>query len=193
MHTTSLSLLERVREPADEEAWTRFVELYTPLLFQWASRAGLSDHDADDLVQDVFVALVRELPTFQYDGTKSFRAWLRKVLLNKWREKLRRRRETAIGGDDPRFGELASADGEEALDLIGEEEYRQALLAQAFQLMRTDFEPKTWQACWEFIVSEKPAAQIAAELRMTTKAVYMAKARVLQRLRQELDGLLPDD
>lgn len=193
MHTTSLSLLERVREPADEEAWNRFVALYSPLLFQWASRAGLSENDADDLVQDVFVALVKELPTFQYDGTKSFRAWLRKVLLNKWRDKLRRRRELTIGGDDPRFGELASADGEEAFNVISEEEYRQALIAQAFQLMRADFEPKTWQACWEFIVSEKSAAQVAAELKMTPKAVYMAKARVLQRLRQELDGLLPDE
>src|SRR5271154_45229 len=90
MHTTSVSLLERLRQPAEQDAWNRFVHLYTPLLFAWADRAGLQSHDAADLVQDVFVLLLRKLPEFTYDSRQSFRGWLRTVALNKWRESRRR-------------------------------------------------------------------------------------------------------
>lgn len=87
---TPASLLERLRQPAPESAWTRFVQLYTPLLFFWARRLGLRDADAADLVQDVLVLLVRKLPEFSYDRNKSFRAWLRTVTLNCWRNGARR-------------------------------------------------------------------------------------------------------
>src|SRR5437588_831842 len=90
MHTTSGSLLERLRQPADQEPWTRLVKLYTPLLFFWARRLGLHDADAADLVQDVFTTLVQKLPGFQYDQNKGFRNWLRTVTLNKWRDRQRR-------------------------------------------------------------------------------------------------------
>ena len=83
---TPASLLERLRQPADPAAWSRFVELYTPLLYGWARRVGLPEQDAADLVQDVFVQLVRKLPDFTYDRHKTFRGWLRAVTLNKWRE-----------------------------------------------------------------------------------------------------------
>ena len=75
MHTTPPSLLEQVRRPDDQQAWRRFVDLYTPLLFSSARRVGLTELDAADLVQDVFTLLVRKLPEFQYDRNKGFRAW----------------------------------------------------------------------------------------------------------------------
>ena len=90
MNSTHSSLLERLRRPTDEEAWDQFVRLYAPLLFHSAHEVGLQGPDAADLVQDVLVVLVRKLPDFQYDPRKSFRAWLRTVTLNKWRERLRR-------------------------------------------------------------------------------------------------------
>src|SRR5437764_5198815 len=85
MHTTSISLLERLRQPGEAEAWQRFVDLYTPLLYYWACRLGLQEQDAADLVQEVFTLLVQKLPDFIYNRQKSFRSWLRTVLLNKWR------------------------------------------------------------------------------------------------------------
>jgi RNA polymerase sigma-70 factor (ECF subfamily) len=91
MNTTSPSLLERVRRPSDDAAWRQFVDLYTPLLCQWARRAGLQDADIADLVQDVFTTLVRVLPEFEYDSRKSFRAWLKTVLMNRWRKLWARR------------------------------------------------------------------------------------------------------
>ena len=74
MHTTPPSLLEQLRRPDDQQAWKRFIDLYTPLLFYWARRVGLQDSDAADLVQEVFALLVRKLPEFTYDDKKGFRA-----------------------------------------------------------------------------------------------------------------------
>jgi RNA polymerase sigma-70 factor (ECF subfamily) len=67
MHTTSATLLERLRQPADQEAWARFVRLYTPLPYYWARRVGLQEQDAADLVQEVFAVLFQKLPEFTYD------------------------------------------------------------------------------------------------------------------------------
>jgi RNA polymerase sigma-70 factor (ECF subfamily) len=91
MDTTPASLLERLRQPNQANAWERFVELYTPLLMYWARRRGLHPQDAADLVQDVFTVLVEKLPEFTYDHRRSFRNWLRTVLVNKWRDHRRRR------------------------------------------------------------------------------------------------------
>src|SRR5262245_7790739 len=95
MHTTPPSLLEQLRQPADaaanRRAWERFVQLYTPLLFHWAQRLGAHGPDADDLVQNVFTILVRQLPQFRYEPGRKFRGWLWTVTANKWREHQRRR------------------------------------------------------------------------------------------------------
>src|SRR3954463_2471431 len=96
MHPTPAHLLDRLRRPADQEAWDRFVHLYTPLLFYWARRTGLQESDAADLVQDVFKILLRKLPEFTYDQQGSFRGWLRTILLNQWRSEARRRVERSL-------------------------------------------------------------------------------------------------
>src|SRR5262249_21907897 len=89
--TTPVSLLHRLRQGAAPLDWQRFVQLYTPLLFRLARGAGAQDADAADLVQEVLTLLWRKLPTFDYDGSRSFRGWLRTVLLNKWRDVCRHR------------------------------------------------------------------------------------------------------
>jgi RNA polymerase sigma-70 factor (ECF subfamily) len=187
MHTTSVTLLERLRRPNEAEAWDRFVNLYTPLLFSWARGIGLQPSDAADLVQDVFTLLLKKLPRFQYDREKSFRAWLRQVTLNKWREKCRNQRAASFRPAGAELDELPSPDH---ADAFWEREYRQRLVGRAMELMQKDFEPATWRACWEHVVSGKPAAAVASELGLTVGAVYAAKFRVLARLRQELEGLL---
>jgi RNA polymerase sigma-70 factor (ECF subfamily) len=186
MHTTPVSLLERVRKPGEQQAWNRLVEMYTPLLFYWARRMGLQESDAADLVQDVFILLVHKLPEFVYDRRKSFRNWLRTILHNKWRDRLRR--ASVHARQDSGLTEMADSD--DALEELWEKEYRELLVARALELMQSDFQPTTWQACWETTVSGRPAAEVAAALGMTVDAVYAAKSRVLRRLRQELEGLL---
>jgi RNA polymerase sigma-70 factor (ECF subfamily) len=186
MNTTSASLLQRLRQSAPADAWVRFVKLYTPLLFYWTRRLGLSHQDAADLVQEVFTVLVQKLPEFRYDRQSSFRNWLRTILLNRWRDRGRRRVPATVGPDDPALAELAAPEQEG----FGEAEYRQHLVRQALQLMQTEFSPSTWRACWEHVVADRPAAEVAAELGISVGSVYVAKSRVLCRLRQELKGLL---
>jgi RNA polymerase sigma-70 factor (ECF subfamily) len=187
MHSTSASLLERLRQPRDNDAWTRFVHLYTPLLYYWLRRTGLQQDDAADLVQDVLLQLVHKLPAFTYDRTRSFRSWLRTVTLNKLRDRCKRRAPVPLGSDDQALHEQPVPD--EAA-LFAEEEYRAHLTARALELARAEFAPTTWKACWEHVVAGRPAAEVAVELGMTPGAVYAARFRVLARLRRELDGLL---
>jgi RNA polymerase sigma-70 factor (ECF subfamily) len=184
MHTTPSSLLRRLRQPGDQAAWDRLVELYTPLLYYWACRLGLQESDAADLVQNVFVQLLRKLPDFSYDRQKSFRGWLRTVTLNKHREIQRHSRREGTGTAAP---EPAVPDPAEE---FGEREYRQHLVRRALEVMQSEFQPSTWKACWETVVVGRPAAAVAVELGLSAGAVRAAKFRVLCRLREELAGLL---
>jgi RNA polymerase sigma-70 factor (ECF subfamily) len=137
-------------------------------------------------VQEVFTALLRKLPEFTYDRGKSFRAWLRTLTLNKWREKQRRagaRREEGAAA----LPDVAAADSAEAL---WEAEYQQHLVRRALEVMRREFQPATWKACWAMVVEDRSAADVAAELGLSPGAVRSAKFRVLCRLREELEGLL---
>lgn len=185
MHTTPISLLERLCEPKDRTAWTRFVELYTPLLYYWSRQMGLREQDAGDLVQEVFALLWVKLPEFEYDAGKSFRSWLRTVTQNKWREWLR----GAQARPDRGAGPLPELPGPDTLD-PWEAEYHKLVVERAMELMKSEFELKTWTACWEVVAHDRRAAEVAAELGMTEGAVRAAKFRVLARLRQELKGLL---
>jgi RNA polymerase sigma-70 factor (ECF subfamily) len=181
---TPASLLERLRDPAEQRAWVRFVDLYTPFLYAWARRTGCPEADAADLVQEVFLVLIRKLPEFTYDRHRSFRGWLRTITLNKWRDR-QRCRGLPLEPGAAALADVAGPDG----DTFSEAEYRQYLVGRALEVMRADFHPTTWRACWECIVSDRPAADVAAELGISVAAVYAAKSRVLRRLRQELDGL----
>jgi RNA polymerase sigma-70 factor (ECF subfamily) len=187
MNTTSFSLLERLRIPAEQEAWARFVKLYTPLLFRWARGVGLSPEEASDLVQDVLTLLVQKLPEFSYNRQKSFRGWLRTITLNKWREK-QRKPALPLAEVDP--SQLPGKPGSDSAAAFEEADYRQYMVRRALELMQAEFQPSTWKACWECAVKGRPVAAVAKELKLTTNAVYLAKSRVLRRLHQELAGLL---
>jgi RNA polymerase sigma-70 factor (ECF subfamily) len=187
MNTTPASLLERLRRPGEPEAWGRFVQLYTPLLYHWARRLGLSRDDAADLVQEVLTLLVQKLPQFAYDKHRRFRAWLWTVTLNQWRTNRRRHTPTHVQGREDAFSGLAVPDNAEAVSAA---EYQQYLVGRALKLMQAEFQPSTWQAFWQCVVGDKAGAEVARELGLTENAVYLAKGRVLRRLREELDGLL---
>jgi RNA polymerase sigma-70 factor (ECF subfamily) len=184
MDSTPVSLLERLRRPDEDRAWARFVDLYSPLLFSWARGVGLNEADAADLVQDVFTVLLEKLPTFTYRPSQSFRAWLRAVTLNKYRE--RRRRRAPVQAADGMLDALPEREG----NAFWEAEYRERLASRAMQVMCAEFQPATWQAFWETVVAGRPGAEVAAELGLSVNAVYVAKSRVLRRLRQELAGLM---
>jgi RNA polymerase sigma-70 factor, ECF subfamily len=156
------------------------------MLFHWARRSGLSEDDAADLVQEVFVVLVQTLPTFQSDRSGKFRKWLRTVLLNKLRDGKRRAIRAARAlAERPQDAELP-----DNAELFWEREYHQELARRALRLMQAEFTPNTWKACWETVVRDRSSADVARELGITENAVYIARCRVLRRLRQELTGLV---
>lgn len=185
MATTSVSLLQRVQSN-DASAWTTLVALYTPFLRYWARRCGLEGGDADDLVQDVFLKAFEKLPSFAYDVNRSFRAWLRTIAINRCRELFKKKQVVGRGTGDTGLSGVTS---ERELEESWEQEHQQAILVRALELMKQEFAEKTWQACWELTVNERSAADVANELGMTANACFLAKARVLRRLRVLLDGL----
>lgn len=183
---TPASLLERLRRPGDPQAWDRFVELYTPLLYYWARRSGLQEADAADLVQEVLALLFRKLPEFTYDRHKSFRNWLRTVTLNKWRE-IRRGRVPMTLESGAALDEIPNADEPAALE---EAEYRRRLVQQALRALQSEFPATTWKAFELYVMASRRGEEVADELGVCVGTVYAAKSRVLSRLRQELAGLL---
>jgi RNA polymerase sigma-70 factor (ECF subfamily) len=187
MDTTQPSLLERLRGQSGQANWNQFVALYVPLLYRWARGLGLQEADAGDLVQDVLVLLIRKLPEFRYDPGKSFRAWLRTLAHNCWRDRQRRRATRPL---DPLVAEKDEPVAQDDAAVFAEEEYRSCLVRRALELMRVEFRATTWKACWENVVAGKSAAEVAAELGITPGAVYVARSRVLARLREELRDLI---
>lgn len=185
MYTTPPSLLERIRNPGEDQAWERFVALYTPFIFSLARKAGADREAASDLVQDVFLLLSQKMADFQYDAQRSFRAWLRTVVLNRLREIARRRTLPIVLVAD--HFDLEDAANFESME---EAEYRRHLISRALEIMQREFAPTTWKACWEHLVSGRTAFDVGVELGISEGAVYVAKCRVLQRLREELKGLL---
>ncbi len=185
MNTTPVSLLEQLRRPDEQAAWVEFVRLYGPLLFYWARKAGLQESDAADLTQEVFAVLVQKLPEFRYDECKNFRAWLRTIALNKWRDTCRQRARHPAGLDGRDFADVPAPE-----QSFTEEEYRGQLMVQALEVLRPEFRPATWKAFEEHGVAGRRAEDVARELGMTVGGVYAAKFRVMGRLRSYLQGLL---
>ncbi len=183
MNHTPASLLDRLRKPNESSAWERFVELYSPLLFAWAKRLGLQASDAADLVQDVFLLLLRKLPEFEYDATRSFHAWLKTVFVNQYRLRLRNRVPVPIDG---------AADGiaVEAAGPFDDPEYRHYLIKKAFALVAREFTPMQQSAFQEYVLRERPPEDVARELGIRPGTIYGIKSKILSRLRQELRGML---
>ena len=187
MDSTSVSLLRRLRQPDQDAAWQRFVDLYAPLIFHWGKNQGLNVTDSTDLVQDVMAILFTKLPGFQYDPSKRFRGWLRTVTVNAARN-LHRRESTRPATNVVESIEQVSVT--DAVELFDEAEYRRFLVKRAMKLMQAGFKEQTWKACWKHLAEGRKAVDVARELGMTANAVHIAKCRVIRRLREELDGLV---
>lgn len=188
MNSTSESLLLRLKAADDHQAWAKFVRLYTPLIFYWARRIGLQAQDAADLVQDVLTIVFQKLPEFEYDRDKSFRAWLRTVTMNKFRQWCRKKSLGALDVTQTVWSNIAeqSSLAESTWDL----NYRQELVARALDLLEPEFQPATWQALKQYVLSGGPAGEIATEHGLSVWTLYAAKSRLLARMREELDGLI---
>lgn len=190
MDSTSVSLLRRLGQPNSESAWERFVDLYSPLIFHWGTTHGLSPDKSADLVQEVLAKMVVKMPEFTLKPGSRFRGWLRTVVVNQARDIFRSERRHDHAKLEHELPLLESANN---VDLLEHDEYCRYLVARARDLMRSEFEDKTWNACWMYVAEGKSSQEVAAIFGMSENAVRVAKCRVLAKLRRELDGLLDFD
>jgi RNA polymerase sigma-70 factor, ECF subfamily len=185
MMDTPVSLLERLCRQPDENHWERFLALFSPLLSRWGRRLGVPAADIEDLLQEVFTILVRTLPEFHYDPARSFRAWLWTVFHRHtlaWRKRQARNLPLAV----EQVEALTSPD---SILEATEAEYRRVLHDRALHIVRADFPARTWEIFWQVTVEGRPGVEVARKFETTPNAVYLARGRVLARLREELADL----
>ncbi|OAI48709.1 hypothetical protein AYO44_18715 [Planctomycetaceae bacterium SCGC AG-212-F19] len=191
---TSRSLLERVK--ANEAgAWDRLVGLYAPLVFHWCRRWNLQDEDSADVFQEVFLAVATHIGAFRKASTRdTFRGWLRTITRNKVLDHFRRlgREPAGEGGTEAHFRitQLADAPPSAEEDSGAEQDAEDSLFRRALELIRGEFEERTWQAFWRTTVENRAPQDVGDELKMSPGAVRVAKCRVLHRLREELGDLM---
>jgi RNA polymerase sigma-70 factor, ECF subfamily len=189
--STAPSLLAQVKA-RDPRSWQRLVSLYGPLVYSWARRAGLQASDAADIVQEVFRAVATHIAGFERTrGSGSFRAWLATIARNKINDYWRRRAHTpqAQGGSEAQ-GVLLQLPAEESTDSVEAASDIGGLLSVALELIRSEFEERSWQAFWRVTVEGRLPGDVAAELSMSVNSVYVAKSRILRRLREEFGDLI---
>jgi RNA polymerase sigma-70 factor, ECF subfamily len=180
--TPSSSLLAGLRA-SDAGAWRRLAVLYTPLVYRWCRRRGLQQSDAEDVVQEVFCTVLTRVHDFRRrQPGDSFRGWLWTITYNKLGDHFRRSAGRAAGGQEELEQAAAPPDSDS-----GESDAATAgLYRRAYDLIRGEFEERTWQAFWRVAVEDQRPADVAAALGLSVNSVYLAKSRVLRRLHEEL-------
>lgn len=192
--STSMTLLLRVQEIEDSDAWGRFVERYAPQVFAWCRRHKLQDSDAADVTQEVLTKLVRTMRSFAYDSSRgSFRGWLKTVTQNAIRDLIAQSRKQGRGAGDTLTAKLleqisddtASAELEERITA----QYERELLEEAGIHVQARVKPKTWSAYHMTAVDQKTPADAAQSLNLPVSEIYVAKSRVIKMLREEVARL----
>lgn len=185
---TQASLIARVKDPADAAAWTEFLALYRPVVYRMARAKGLQDSDAEDLAQRVFVSVSHAIGNWQptADGPP-FRAWLFRITRNAILNALSRTRPDQPAGSTSVWDLLhdypVPADESSATFL---KESRREAFRWAAEEIRPEFSEVTWNLFWQTSVLGKSAEEVAKEHGRTTGAVYMARYRVMQRLKEKV-------
>jgi RNA polymerase sigma-70 factor, ECF subfamily len=187
MPTTHASLMVRLKNDSNNVDWHRFVQLYQPALIRWLSSKGLQDSDADDCVQQILLSVTRALDKFTDDGRPaSFRRWLQTIARNELINSVRQRsRQPQSNRESHVWQELMNlTQNNPALDSSLQWEYERQVFIQAAAVVRKSIQESSWEAFWRTTILGQSAAHVANELGMNEGAVYMAKGRVLVRLKQ---------
>ncbi len=186
---TSLSLLERVKLD-DPDAWRRLVQLYGPLLYRWCRRAHLCPEDAADVSQEVFGTVATRIATFRRDRPgDSFRGWLWTITRFKIGDLLRRKERHASAAGGSGAQQALQQIPEQLPDDDNSSADARSLVHRALELLRPEFEERSWQFFWRVTVEGHAPRDVAGEAGVTPDAVRMAKSRVLRRLREEFPDL----
>ena len=191
---TSSTLLLRLRDLEDEEAWSEFLQRYTPRIYQWCRRYNLQESDASDVTQEVLGKLLRAMRSFEYAPSKgSFRGWLKTVTNNAIRDFVSTLKNPGRGsGDTMMYRNLAAIQDPDALAALAETieaEAEQELLIEAESRVKLRVKPHTWLAYQLTARNQMKPADAAERIGMPVSEIYVARSRVIKMLRQEVDRL----
>src|SRR6516225_10547370 len=192
MNETRQSLLLRAQR-GEENAWKDLTDLYRPLILGWLNRQGVPAGDLEDLSQDILVSVVKHLPSFEHSGHRgAFRCWLRTIVCsrtnNYWRAIDAATQASGGSGATAALQQIADPDSD--LNRQWDEEHDRYVLDCLLDLVEEEFEPATLQAFRRLALEGASGAETAQELGLSLAAVYVAKSLVLQRIRQEAEGLI---
>ncbi len=191
---TRPSLLIRLRDAGDEQAWKEFVGIYEPVIHRLARRRGFQDADARELAQEVFVAVAGAIDRFELDPERAkFRTWLFRIAHNMSLNLLARRTREPSGSGDTEIRDLIERQPAASEDsAILDEEYRREMLSRAVQRVCGEFRDATWDAFWRTCVRGEEIRAVASSLGMSAGAVYIARSRVMARLRSAVEQFESD-
>ena len=186
---TRRTLLIRIKDAGDHQAWEEFVSIYAPLIHAYGVRRGLQDADAADVAQMVLQSIATAIPGFEYDPQKgSFRGWLFQITRNWVLKTVEKRGRTPTATGETSFHQkLSQQPGQSEDEDLWNREHEQQLFHWAADKVRLEFKENTWQAFWRVAVEGQPVADVAAELGMSAGAIYIAKSRVTARLREMIE------
>ena len=188
---TRASLMIRLRDPQDQQAWCQFVTMYEPLVLRMLRQRGFQEADARDVTQQVILAVSQAVSDWQPDGREaSFRRWLFTIARKLALKFIQRGAKTGgpsrrgVGGSDmlTLLKSLPEPDHRSVAEF--DDEYRNEVFDFAAKRAREEFRESTWKAFWRTCVLNEPIADVAESLGMTTGSVYVARSRIIARLRQ---------
>jgi RNA polymerase sigma factor (sigma-70 family) len=188
---TRASLLVQLRDGANHAAWQEFAKLYGPVIYGFARKRGLQDADAADLMQDVMRSVSNAIARLDYDRNQgTFRGWLFTITRNKVFNFFSARRLRPQGSGDTTTNRLLdtqpdTSDGADAWEL----EYQRRLATLAMERVKSEFQENSWRAFWLTAVEGVAVADVAQQVGISPGAIYVAKSRVLARLKEEVEAM----
>ena len=192
---TRVSLLLRIQDPADHKAWNEFIGLYASIVYAFARKRGLQDSDAADLMQEVFRSIAKAIGGWTYDSNKGkFRSWLYAITRNKVFNFLDAQRRQPRGSGDSNIHRRLDeqSDGTDERE-EWDREYERKTFAWAAEQIEGEFHKNTWRAFWMTAVEDKSVKEVGDKLGMSAGAIYVAKSRVIARLREKIAEVREDD
>jgi RNA polymerase sigma-70 factor (ECF subfamily) len=184
---TSDTMIQAMKATGDPEAWKRFLKIYGPLMVRWNTDHGVQPADAADVAQEIALYVFNNIHRFDRRHPGAFRAWLRAIAHNK----IRRMRETRAraGAEGNGMPEIVDSNG----GGTWAPDYCESILQRGLEIIREEFEPSTWAAFEAVYLGSGDPAEVGRGLGMSRNAVYIARSRVLARLRAVLRGVIDDE
>lgn len=190
---TRQSLLSRLKDWEDKEGWREFFDTYWRLIYTVARRAGLSDAEAQDVVQETLVVVAKQMPGFRYDPARgSFKGWLHTVIRGRlsrhWRKALAHPRVTGQGADQPGDDGMDAAAASD-FEASWQAEWEQNLLNAALRRVQAKVSARQFLIFTLAVFKEVPVATIRERYEASLAQVYLAKHRVGRLLKAEIAKL----